>query len=675
MNSHKYNDHNQITSLTPFQKSKTAFLIEGLDTFDAENKPYYVDEWDFSTSHKVGVRYDPVVTFSATKSEYVNKIQDALYKFYHYSKIKSSSPLSVRMMDTLKTALQHVADCLEGTEWRNLENNRKWKSFLRKLKHKKLGRGSVEKIISVLNKLTECGELSLYVDAKELRKCAQKNESKQHVAIPHRLYQHIMHSALETVEKYHPYRHEISNVIGEAYDIKKRVEAGEKLVTDGRGSGRELSMAPNAIDKRVRRAIKCITHDIPDFKVDLQGSTLSDILVSCLIVVQGFSGVRIGEASSFNKSSAAKVTVNGKKVTVLTGETTKGHNAKPKVVTWQSHSVAEAALELAHQMLESSRVWYQKDVDEKEALGVGGGYTSEVILHMRKQLESAFLVPQVTRQTSNNYIFTPWKALKRFIKKLDYKATIGDVEEFNMLNPTRDGELTVGGTYSSLTSHDFRRTFAVFFVRYGFGTASGIKFQFKHQNINMSGYYANNAELAQMNDLLMDEEILEELKEAGIDLGVDVFDEIYNQSGHLSGAAGEKIMQDRMKKLEAGESIIMTREEIEENIRRGNFHIMQLPSGAYCTNGSCDRVCGTLSFRAEIKECEHKVVTDKGAKVIAKQRDRLIAKFTNLNTGDPLKSSILTGLKQKIQVEELTLKAHEIPYKPFNDDIILNSAS
>ncbi|MEZ8103427.1 hypothetical protein, partial [Vibrio bivalvicida] len=55
MNSHKYNDHNQITSLTPFQKSKTAFLIEGLDTFDAENKPYHVDEWDFSTSHKVGV--------------------------------------------------------------------------------------------------------------------------------------------------------------------------------------------------------------------------------------------------------------------------------------------------------------------------------------------------------------------------------------------------------------------------------------------------------------------------------------------------------------------------------------------------------------------------------------------------------------------------------------------
>lgn len=358
--------------------------------------------------------------------------------------------------------------------------------------------------------------------------------------------------------------------------------------------------------------------------------------------------------------------VNGKPVTILTGETSKGYDGIPTVASWQSHSVTEVALELAYDMMASTRELYHKCVNKKEA----EGETVEAITHMRKQLGSAFLIPRATRQDSDNYIFDPDRVLKRLIKSLGYKATPEDVEEFNMLNPTREGQLKVGGTYDNLSSHDFRRSFAVFFVRYGFGTASGIKFQFKHQNISMSGYYANNAELAQMNDLLMDDEILEELKEAGIDLGVDVFDEIYNQSEHLSGAAGKKIMQDRLEKLEAGESTFMTRAEIEENIRRGSFHIMQLPSGAYCTNGSCDRVCGTQLFRAEIKECEHKVVTDKGAKKIARQRDRLIAKFTNLNTGDPLKSSILNGLKQKIQVEELTLKAHDIPHVPFTDDVI-----
>ncbi|TOF68446.1 hypothetical protein [Vibrio parahaemolyticus] len=672
MNNHKHNPHNNVTSLAPFQKSATAFLMEGLDKLDATDKPYHVEVWDFSPSHMGGVRYGLTVSFRATKPEHVNGIQDVLYKIHHHYKNKNSSYLSVAYMDSLKTGLQHVADCLGGTEWHKLEINRELKFFLRQLKQKKLRFTSILIILNSLNKLTECGELNIYIDPKALRKCASTNESKQHVAIPHRLYQRILSRALEVVEKYHPYRHDISHVMSQAYDIHKREWSGERLVTDGRGNGRdELSMSPEAIDQRVRKAMKRKGHDIPDFDVKLDGRALSDILTSCLIVIQGFSGVRIGEAASLNANSADEVIVNSKKVTILTGETTKGNNAKPKTVTWQSHPVAKVALELAYDMMAANRVFYQKDVDEKERQGE----IKENIKHMRRQLESAFLVPQATRQASNNYIFNPKGSLKKFIKNLDYKATTEDVEEFNMLNPTREGDLKIGGTYSGLSSHDFRRTFAVFFVRYGFGTASGVKFQFKHENINMSGYYANNAELAQINDLLMDEDILEDLKEAGIDLGVDIFDEIFNQSEHLSGARGEAIMQDRMKKLEAGESIFMTREEIEENLRRGNFHIMQLPSGAYCTNGSCDRVCGTLSFRAEIKECEHKVVSDKGAKVIAKQRDRLIAKFTNLNTGDPLKSSILTGLKQKIQVEELTLKAHEIPYQPFNDDIILNSAS
>tara|TARA_B100001059_G_scaffold235456_1_gene281159 strand:- start:629 stop:2644 length:2016 start_codon:yes stop_codon:yes gene_type:complete len=663
----KPNKHHNVVLSVPIQKSETAFLIEGLDRLDVKDKPYHVEKWDFSTSHTVGVRYQLFVSFNSTKPEYVNGIQDALYQLYHHSKKVDTLPLSVSFMDRLKTTLQHIAGCLEGTDWSQLDNARHWKSFTRRLKQKQLGGSHLGHFLTALNKLTDVGLLSSYVDAKALRKCATRAEPEQHVAIPHKLYQCIMNNALETVEKYHPYRHEISLVMGEAYDIRKRIRNGEKLTEQGRGFGRkELLMTDKALGQRVRNATKRIEHRIPDFKVDLQADGLADILTSCLVVVQGFSGGRIGEVVSFNKDSVDTVMVNGKPVTLLTGETSKGHDGIPILATWQSHSVAETALELAYDMMASTREFYHNGVDKKEA----EGEVPQKIKHMRKQLCSAFLVPKAVRQGSDNYIFDPFNALKRFIKNLGYKATPEDVEEFNTLNPSREGQLKVGGTYNGLSSHDFRRSFAVFFVRYGFGTASGIKFQFKHQNINMAGYYANNAVLAQLNDLLMDEEVLNDLKEAGIDLGVDIFDEIYNESEHLSGFKGEEIMQERLDQLKAGKRIFMTRAEIEENIRRGNFHIMQLPSGAYCTNASCDRVCGTQLFRAEIKECDHKVVTDKGAKKVARQRERLIAKFTNLNTGDVLKSSILSGLKQKIQVEELTLKAHEIPYTPFTDDII-----
>ncbi|MFV8452922.1 hypothetical protein ACNO65_23105, partial [Vibrio campbellii] len=76
MNNHKHNTHNNVTSLTPFQKSATAFLMEGLDKLDATDKPYHVEVWDFSPSHTGGVRNGLTVSFRSTKPEHVNGIQD-----------------------------------------------------------------------------------------------------------------------------------------------------------------------------------------------------------------------------------------------------------------------------------------------------------------------------------------------------------------------------------------------------------------------------------------------------------------------------------------------------------------------------------------------------------------------------------------------------------------------
>ncbi|MCV5390322.1 hypothetical protein OFC62_36985, partial [Escherichia coli] len=84
---------------------------------------------------------------------------------------------------------------------------------------------SISTILQSLNKLTGCGLLNVYIDSKALYRCVASNESKQHVAIPHRLYQRILSRALEVVEKYHPYRHDISNVMSQVYDIHERINS------------------------------------------------------------------------------------------------------------------------------------------------------------------------------------------------------------------------------------------------------------------------------------------------------------------------------------------------------------------------------------------------------------------------------------------------------------------
>ena len=69
--------------------------------------------------------------------------------------------------------------------------------------------------------------------------------------------------------------------------------------------------------------------------------------------------------------------------------------------------------------------------------------------------------------------------------------------------------------------------------------------------------------------------------------------------------------------------------------------------------------------------CEHKVVTDKAAKRLSRERDHLIASFRAVNEmGDYANELILDARKKKILSIEPTLVKHGIQFDSFNDDIM-----
>nr|ELR5110988.1 hypothetical protein [Providencia rettgeri] len=121
--------------------------------------------------------------------------------------------------------------------------------------------------------------------------------------------------------------------------------------------------------------------------------------------------------------------------------------------------------------------------------------------------------------------------------------------------------------------------------------------------------------------------------------------------------------------LRSGDKVYMTRTEIESLVRNGTLSIVKLPTGGYCTNSSCSRVCGIGEFSAEIKPCEHQIITDKEAKRTQRQNKRLINTFRDLNNGDPMMKSILIGVKQKIKINESLIINHGIKVTAFEDNI------
>lgn len=631
----------------------------------------YEDEWDFLGTEIKANGKKANVSFYKTNPIYKRAIQDTLFGLFSLYKEKNAQEPSSSQLSAWKLGLQHIANALGSTQWADINHRHLFRGFKVHLKKVQLGKSTLlNNILVALNQLFDAGVINRIVDSSELVPLARSHKVDQHIAIPIVMYQKLLSRVISVVETYHPYRHEIARVMGEAYDIQARINRGENLLKNVQGerSFSFLSKKAAATSSRINSASRLlINHDIPEFDIRFDGSQLGLLQYSCEMVVLAFSGVRIGEMVSFNEKSYSIIKTDVcKEISVLTGKTSKGSGGIPTTEVWQTHPIAKDALELAYETTSPLRAIYKVKIEsmfKSEQLNI------DSYQHALKEVESAFIPLKPSVQKNTFVGANMARAFDRLMKIFDIRATSEDVNEFNLLNPSREGALIVGGYLPKLTPHDFRRSFAVFFKRYGFGTTSSIKFQYKHENINMSDYYANNAELMRMHDVLVDSDLLQLMEEEGISLGVDIYHDIYNQSEHLSGIGGERIAQDKFKKMKAGHHVYMSRVEIESLVRNGSLSAVQLPTGGYCTNGECERICGMGLFIGEKKKCIHSVNTDKTAKEMARQRKRLISKFQGLNIGDTFMVSILVGIKQKIKEIELMLVQHEIKYVAFEDNV------
>jgi len=611
------------------------------------------DTWDFSGNGLRGVGKPASFSFVNINDGWKKDIQSTLFQI---SQFIEENELYVPNMSSVrywKDGLFIIAQGLDGTNWSSLSDDKVSQNFLRRINKLSLSKSLINTLSVTINKLNQAGICHRTFDNKDF-KCNSPSV-KQAIAIPIGMYAPLLSNAIKIIETYHPYRHKISGVMKKAhgvYDSIWEVADPDKTI--------------KSIRSKVGRELKKIKHNIPGFNVLLNGDEILRIQSSCLLVALAFTGARIGEVLSFNKKSyKEKPKANNEVISLVKGETTKGTDGIPKNTVWQTHSIVKDALELSYDMTEYSREFHKNEINDKY---LSKEITNDQYIHSNRELSNAFIV--CLRVNIKNFTLSHVdRKLYSLMNSFGIKATEEDVEEFNRLNPSREGDLTIGGLFQKLSPHDFRRSFAVFFKRYGFGSAVTLKFQYKHKNINMSDYYANNAALQAMEDVLLDNELLNIMNQEGINMGVDIFHDIYNETTHLSGGAGDRITKDKFNELEKGHNIFMNRAEIESLVKNGTLSAVKLPTGGYCLNSTCSRLCGIFQFAAEIKPCEHQVITDNEAKNILRQNKRLVESFRGMNTGDTMMQSILIGLKQKIKLNEIILKKHKLKFDNFDDAV------
>jgi len=609
--------------------------------------------WDFSGQEQGSVRKAPTVSFKKVDETYRQDIQATLALIMRTYRDHERKNASSNQVQNWLYGLTYIRKGLGSSDWARLSDDILYKRFKGAIK-KRIQSGNWSKtpvnyILTALGKLRVSGLTARNPERAEFLSWVTK-ETEQHIAIPIGMYQSIIAHAVEVVETYHPHREEINSAHARLEEIYQE----EKARTD---------VSFHSLRNRMVKRGSTLQHSIPNYKPARSGADLRKIICGCQIATLAFSGVRVGELLSMNKYSYEERGVNA--IPTLKGEETKRLGQVVRE-TWQTHSMVRDALELAYDSTQYLRDLYEARNNDKLD---NDKISSEKHKYFARQISSAFLNRNPTVMKSSYCETNTNRMFNDFIASSGIVATQADVEEFDRLNPSREGQLKVGRTLPKLTPHDFRRSFAVFFKRYGFGSSASIKFQYKHRNINMSDYYGNNARLQAMEDVLLDHDLLNQLNEEGIRMGVDIFDEIYNESEQLGGAGGERIAKDKFERLSSGEQVYMTRSEIERLVRNGTLSVVKLPTGGYCMNATCSRICGIGEFTTEIKPCEHQVITENQAKVILRQNKRIIKAFREMNTGDPMMNSILIGQKQKVKRNEQMIKDFNLSFEPFDDKI------
>ncbi|MEZ9704274.1 hypothetical protein [Vibrio breoganii] len=623
--------------------------------------------WDFHALNQ----NKKTLSFGHVDEKYRHDIQSYLFALMQWQKESSNSDSHVAVSGLIahRDMLNTLAKLWGKSDFYLLSSEREWKKCTKTL-HRVGSQSTCRKLASTINVLNKAGLLTRYIHKQEYIKWVDPDASKgQAIAFPEAIHVRILKTVVEFVETYHPYRHQISEAMEKFYTYQDEMlnaelkALGVSALTEKQMKTLVVRMSRNTRKWPERKAI-------PNFAFNRQGDWMGTLLRMCFICVGLFSAARKEELLSMNKESYDDSLAAVPKVS---GFSTKGNKGEKIHTTWNTAPIAKLALELAFDATQAARKYSLERLDHGYQ---NGQLTKDQYNAMQQDLESAFISSEIPfdsealiNKASLKYMIdgaSNTDALN--MKAFNITATVEDVDEFDLLNPQRVGSLKVGGGLPRLSSHDLRRSFVVFMVKNRLGNALTVKYQLKHRNINMSNWYANYSELARTNQLLMDTRLMSEFEEAIESSAVDAWDEIYNVSDTLSGAEGERIAQNKADRLAQGEEIVMSRSELIALVRSGDKSIVLLPTGGYCTNRNCERLCSLMDIVEA--PCEHKVVTDKAAKRLSRERDNLIASFRAINDmGDYANELILDARKKKIQSIEPTLVKHSIPFDSFNDDI------
>lgn len=675
------NGFNKVIDLYRQGNYKELYNIVVTKTYSGESKSYFGDEeWDLTAYVDGKITNKTKMIFSEISNEKL-AIEFKIIVFtwmYAAGNARKSSTIKPATLIARHSKLMSTYKYLDvqGIESITyLANVIIFHQYCEYIEEQQHSVGNIRLILNALNHVQRLAQITginffipidrtfsqLAKDIADTRSIDQKN---QFYAIPTRIMEKLYSEATKTITALHPYKENIHKLL---FDLRENYSLGKLIVDEKIDSGVWKWITKDSPNYRVEVNKAKPSNYIDIINAHVNGSLLekhvpknmtkikgwiSEVQASCFIICGAYTGMRRSELYGLHENSFKTTALFNKNYHTLSSTYHKMTQGRGTQSEWITVPFVKQAIELAEAIVRDLK--HQLIIDD-DPMSV---HNSSCL--WLGQARKAVL-PKIRAEGSMREQFY------RIAKKANAYITAEDLEEFKLINPNSnplhaDRKIKIGELWP-ITTHQFRRTFAVFAKRHSLCSDVAIKQQFKQLDLPTAEWYGQGGIASKLNNLHLDKELKSLLNEVTAEYKTETIHGWYNRGDFLYGRMGGALMRERRELPQMYKSW----EAIYDHVKEGRLDLVGTMH-SYCLAGyECSMK--KVTSPANCMNCENQLI-DKDQAMNWKSRYQkcceMLIEYELLGT---LNQSIYSHFITQIKAAEKVMKYFQIEFKPleFNE--------
>jgi DNA-binding PadR family transcriptional regulator len=316
---------------------------------------------------------------------------------------------------------------------------------------------------------------------------------KQHAPIPSRIYSHILGKLILELNEWESVADDMLSVLRACGNDQCTGRSARKQNEIAKKYRTPKTLLPNFSQIASKDCLDYFAKKSCHPNVRSLSALICEIQASAKLTVQAFSGMREDEAISLPYHCLETMVANGKTHYVILGRTTKLNNGRVKRTRWVTNQDGYRAIKLAQKIADA--IYAAFGVSAQKATTRTNSHPLFVSVSYLA-LAGYSLKPIDNHFRAGNISLERMQSLRARLEPMIEDTDICELEHIDPHRSWRTEERFKVGKPWLFTSHQLRRSLALYAQRSGFVSLPSLRRQLQHITNEMSCYYAKGSAFA-----------------------------------------------------------------------------------------------------------------------------------------------------------------------------------